>query len=461
MSFCCVRSGDLLRGPLGFHDEGMSQRALLTVAVCLWTAACGDAIEHQPFCVDNLPAPEPISRSVTWTEEAGPIVLARCANCHEPGGVGPFPLTTYEEAFAVREGLRDAVVSRTMPPWLAAPCCNTFFHDTSLTAEQVATLDAWVAQGAPRGPDIPVVPLPSVTTLSRVDVTATMTQPYTPQPTDGRIDDFRCFVLDWPLEGETFVTGLQPRPGARSIVHHLIVATVQNEAADALKQREGEDGRPGFPCEGGLGNLNLDAYIGGSLLGGDFPDGIGAKVNANSKLLLNIHYSLLGKGAVPDQTAIEFRVDDTATETKTMVVANPFWLMGTGMLIEAGDPDKVYSYQYDPALLLAYKDVELRSVAPHMHALGSRMKVAVVRANGDVDCLAEFVNYDYGWEQPFWFAEPIRFERGDELYIQCHFDNSLDNQPLINGQRPAPKAIAWGTDNQEMCAAFITYTEVE
>lgn len=423
-------------------------------------SGCVQPIDDQPFCADLAIAPAPVTRTVNWSEDVGPIVLGRCANCHAPGDVGPFPLTTFEETFALRNEVRAAVVSGEMPPWLAAPCCNEFFHDTSLTLRQIALIDAWVEQGAPRGPDVPVTPLPAAGTLSRVDVTTTMPQPYTPQPDAGRIDDFRCFVLDWPLTTDTMVTGLRPKPGARSIVHHLVVATLKPDDAAELKAREGVDGRPGFSCEGALGGAAVDSIIGGSLLGGDFPPGLGAEVPAGSQILLNIHYSLLGKGAVPDQTTLEFRTDDAATPFKTLAVANPWWLMGTGMLIKAGESDKVYAYQYDPALAVEGKTIQLRSVTPHMHALGSRLKVSLVRADGSIECLAEFVNYDYGWEQPFWFAQPRQLDPGDQLHVQCHFDNSAQNQPLIGGQRPAPQDIAWGTDNQEMCVAFVSYTEV-
>ena len=45
----------------------------------------------------------------------------------------------------------------------------------------------------------------------------------------------------------------------------------------------------------------------------------------------------------------------------------------------------------------------------------------------------------------------------DELYLECHFDNSAANQ--ADGQ--APRDIAWGDNDQDMCVGFLAFTPVE
>jgi hypothetical protein len=57
--------------------------------------------------------------------------------------------------------------------------------------------------------------------LARVDVTLTTGAPYTPTPKIGS-SDLRCFVLDWPIDDEVYVTGLAVRPGNPTLVHHVI-----------------------------------------------------------------------------------------------------------------------------------------------------------------------------------------------------------------------------------------------
>lgn len=128
----------------------MSGRVVMSFALVattlLFVSSCGggksEAIRNAPYCSDEASIELPgISVSVTWHADVAPIVEGRCTYCHKDGGTGPFPITDYEEAFGLRESIRDAVVHRSMPPWLPADCCNEFRGDFSLTPEQIATLD--------------------------------------------------------------------------------------------------------------------------------------------------------------------------------------------------------------------------------------------------------------------------------------------------------------------------------
>ena len=219
--------------------------------------------------------------------------------------------------------MRAVTADRSMPPWLPAGCCNTFKDDISLTDAQIALIDAWVEQGAPEGdPDTPGASLAPVGGLSRVDLTLQMPEPYLPEPRAGRVDDFRCFIVDWPLDEPTFVTGINPRPDARPVVHHLVIGAISPELAAEYEALSGQDGKPGFPCEGGLGELGFDVVLGGSLVGADFPEGMGSRVEPGSKILFNMHYSLAEADPEPDQTSVEFKLDDSGEPASTIVLAN-------------------------------------------------------------------------------------------------------------------------------------------
>ena len=51
-----------------------------------------------------------------------------------------------------------------------------------------------------------------------------MPEAYSPSaPTQGGTDDYRCFLLDPSLEQDTFVTGVDVRPGNPDVVHHVIL----------------------------------------------------------------------------------------------------------------------------------------------------------------------------------------------------------------------------------------------
>jgi hypothetical protein len=85
-----------------------------------------------------------------------------------------------------------------------------------------------------------------------------------------------------------------------------------------------------------------------------------------------------------------------------------------------------------------------------MHEYGSRASIAILRANGDVDCLLHIEDWDYAWQGEYWLAQPVTVRFGDRLYVECHFDNSAANQPGDG----APRDLWWG-DDKEMCFASV------
>lgn len=429
----------------------------LTITALPLALGCVDLVDFDHCEIPALPA----APAVTWHEDIRPIVEGRCAGCHQEGDIGPFPLTSYDEVFAVRDEVRSAVLRRDMPPWQPAPCCNRFRDDFSLSDDQIAAIDRWVADGAPEGDPANAGPaLPRIGGVSRVDAEVVMPEPYTPEPEAGRLDDFRCFAVDWPLDEPGFVTGIQPVPGARAILHHIVLAYAEGDDAEFWNETKSEDGRPGLPCEGGLADLKISGILGGSLLGGDFPEGIGTRIEPGTKIILNVHYSMTDAAPEADQTAVRFKVDPIDTpirESGTIVVANPAWLISDAMLVKAGEV-RTFRYQYDPRVYARGKDIELVGYVPHMHEFGTKMIAGVVRGDGTKDCLTDIQGWDFGWEQPYWFAEPIRFETGDEVYVECTFDNTAENQPIIGGERIEPRDIAWGTDQQAMCAGFVVFS---
>ena len=96
-------------------------------------------------------AHDPITTKITWSKEISRIALTRCAGCHAPGGAAPMPLTTFEQARPWAKAIRDAVVTRRMPPWPAAPGFGDFQNDPSLSQFEISLVAAWAGGGTPEG----------------------------------------------------------------------------------------------------------------------------------------------------------------------------------------------------------------------------------------------------------------------------------------------------------------------
>ncbi len=67
-----------------------------------------------------------------WYGEVDEVVNASCANCHAEGGIGTFPLDTYEAAYVVRNQVQDAVVDGRMPSWMEG-CLPGWQPGTAMT----------------------------------------------------------------------------------------------------------------------------------------------------------------------------------------------------------------------------------------------------------------------------------------------------------------------------------------
>jgi hypothetical protein len=94
---------------------------------------------------------------VTFSRDIAPILQRSCQNCHNPVGVAPMSLVTYQEArrYSRRIEERTAIRDRmgAMPPWYVEKDIGIqhYKQDNSLSDEELAMIAAWAGNGAPEG----------------------------------------------------------------------------------------------------------------------------------------------------------------------------------------------------------------------------------------------------------------------------------------------------------------------
>ncbi|WP_437976790.1 monooxygenase [Sorangium sp. So ce295] len=418
----------------------------------------------------------PPSATPTYHRDVRPILEAKCTGCHAPGGIAPFAFTTADVAIQLKDAIADAVTSRRMPPWPPAPGCAELLDDRSLTDDQIDAIARWAEAGAPPGDPAEFVASPDMPGgLSRVDLDLSMPEPYTPATAP---DEYRCFLIDWPYEATRFVTGLGVTPGAPSIVHHVVVFFAKPGAVETYEAWDAADPGPGYSCFGGP--TGDDAAIQGpsayGILGGwapgsfgrDAPRGTGIEVPPGVKIVMQVHYNIAHGMPAPDQTRVALRIDDAVERPAyTMPWLDPAWVKG-GMRIPAGDPDVMYDFEEDAATavslftkgaLPADQPFTLYTVGLHQHLRGKSISLSTRRGDGERECLVDIPRWDFHWQSPYGLAEPRRLAPGDRLRVECHWDNSAENQPFMSGVRMPPEDLAWGEGtNDEMCLAWLYVT---
>ena len=92
-------------------------------------------------------------KTVTFTKDVAPILQAKCQDCHRKGSMAPMSLVTYQETRPWAKAIRERVLTRQMPPWHIDKTVGIqqFKNDRSLSDEQIDSIMAWVAAGAPKG----------------------------------------------------------------------------------------------------------------------------------------------------------------------------------------------------------------------------------------------------------------------------------------------------------------------
>lgn len=406
---------------------------------------------------------------ITFYPDVAPIISAHCTGCHNAGGIAPMELRTYAQAFAKRSAIRDYVAAKLMPPWPPAEGCNSYAHDRSLSDAEIATVTGWVDQGAPEGsPVVEPLEIPDAgPAISRVDMTVSVPEPYTPALSP---DDYHCFVVDPNVTTTQYVTGVSVRPGNPKIVHHVIAFLAGPQDAATYDAIDGGS-TAGYTCFGGPGGNDSASWLAAwapGTVNGDFPPDTGIKIEPGSRIILQVHYNVLNGPGESDQTQVDFRLDPSVAKQAAVIPYTNYQWPSGNMPIAANDPDAGAWYAVDPTPYMGYVTnnvipagpFQIWTVGAHMHLRGRSERVDIQRADGGSTCLLEVPRWDFHWQGGYRLAQTATVNAGDKLRIACNWDNSQANQPYYpDGGQELSHNLNWGegTDD-EMCLSILYVT---
>lgn len=424
--------------------------ALLGAAILLAQAAPEGVGARRPPRV--LPPRDPVApEGVTFNKEVVRIFQASCQKCHREGGIGPFPLVTYADAFAHKDGILVSTTERKMPPWHVNSDCNAFEGDPSLSAADISMITNWVSSGAPEGDSKDLPPpktFPATWSLGDPDMVLSMPEAFKPNFNEG--DVYRCFILPANLSEDRFVRAAEILPGARRMVHHVILFIDTSGQAQKLDQADPE---PGYKCFGGPGfSVNgLAPSLGGWAPGMQprfLPDGLGMSLPKGAAVVMQVHYSAHNGIGASDQSSVGIYFTKAPVQKRVLIAP----VINQRFLIPAG----ASNYEVTASIPYLPFDAHLIGVTPHMHLLGKTMRVTALTPDNQSVCLADVPDWDFNWQATYTYKNFLAAPLGTSFSLTARYDNSSDN--LRNPNNP-PRAVGWGENTtDEMCIGFVSFT---
>jgi len=424
----------------GAVDETLAERksgGYLAEALAALTTSRPVAVASTPQKGVKISFPERAKTAqhaaISYTNTIVPILESKCVDCHQAGGIGPFPMSSYEIVKGYSPMIREVIRTDRMPPWHADPAIGKFDHDKSLTPDEVKTLVHWIEAGSPRGagedklaearhvaPDWP---------LGKPDLVLDI--PAYTLPASGVVD-YQYPYSNNPLTEGRWLKASTIKPGSRQGVHHVLTGYMDKPPAD------------GRAATGSWG-----ASVGGYAVGSEsirMPTDVGTFIPPGGAIGFQMHYTSFGKEVTDkSQVALYFYKDG---EKPSMMMRQSVVIDST---IEIPPNTALHK---EVAYLKFPKDAVLYSAFPHAHYRGIYTDVVLHYPDGTTKTLMSTPRYDFNWQREYEFTEPVKIPAGSKLVSTYVFDNSKGNPANPNPE----ERVLWGEQSfQEMLYTAVRF----
>lgn len=417
-----------------------------------------------------------------------PLIERKCVMCHSEASVS-FSFEDAEQTYNYRQAIAAAVAARRMPPWLAEAGHQDYREDISLTAAELKLFNEWADEDFPKGEAREREAVQPLSTPFSADLSIDIMPGESYLPNARRVDDYRCFVVDWPAEEQTYITGFRAEPGNLQVAHHLVLFAAAAEVAERYRTLEQEEEGNGYQCFGGpvpdrlqdekereayekrnpdgVEALNNDSFWVAQWAPGtdgyDFPQDTGIPMHPGMVLIVQMHYySAFAPGERDSGTRMEFTLGNAVSKPAfTLPLSRLEWLNGkdNGSLVIPPGERRTYADALNLEQLrglaaavtntpAAQIDaLEIHSANLHMHSYGASGVITLIDRHGREETLLSVPRWDLNWQRNFVFQSPKVFGREEfadtQIRVQCTYENPKD-QPVYGG---------FGSDD-EMCFNF-------
>jgi hypothetical protein len=357
-------------------------------------------------------AHKPITSPFTFNDDVLPIVKARCASCHSPGGVAPMSLLTHADAVPWGESIRVELMAGHMPPWGVESPAGRFRNPQQFSAREMNVLLTWASGGTPPGvvdtPE-PIVSSASPWLLGAPDLALALPEVTLAADKQEQVEEF---ALPVPPRS---VRAVDLLPGTAAIVRRATIS-VRPRAGDAR-------------ASGATPERLLALWV-----PGDHPvpldAGVGFQIPPLAELIVRVFYRKTWRyerQPMTDRSTVGlYFADEPATEVQVLRIFTP---------VDGGADAKFTT--------TVTEDLRAMAVYPDPQLSATNVTVVAARPDGSREDLIAF-QPRAEWARRFWFREPIALPRGTRIEVTARFDQDL-LPPAASAppnQRPTATSVA-------------------
>ncbi len=358
----------------------------------------------------------------TFYKDALPVLQKNCQSCHRPGEAGPMSFMSYESTRPAAKAIKNAVLTKQMPPWFADAHYGKFANDRSLSEAEIKTLVAWVDAGAPAGnkADAPKpVEFADGWSIGKPDVVLEVSKGVK-VPASGTID-YQYVRVPTNFTEDKYVQFAEARPTDREHTHHII-AYIRDPKSPWMKDAPiGEAFIPSRDGQGGGGG-----GFGGDFLAGYAPGTVPEMmapgqvklVPKGADIIFQLHYTADGKEGL-DKSKVGLIFAKTPAKERVLTLA----ATTSRFEIPAGDSN----YRVDSEFQLQ-ADSTLVMMLPHMHLRGKDFEFTVKYPDGREEKLLSVPHYSFSWQLSYYLDKPLNLPKGTIIKCTAHYDNSANNK---------------------------------
>ena len=406
-------------------------------------------------------------KKITYYADVEPILQNNCVECHHTGGIGPFPLTTYENVAKRAKFIAKVTKSHYMPPFRADLSFQRYANERGLTEEEIGTIGEWVRLGTleggkeerRKGGKEGKEGKKSLRPLRKISAPSAFKESYlefdmkAPYEVKGNgQEDFRFFNIPTNLEKDIYIKAIEFKVGNRKVLHHSRLMT------DTTRTMRGIDGlAEADPKVAEFQKTPLEEeFLYGWVPGNDridFPPGTAKRIRAGTDLLLNMHYAPSPIDET-DRSGVRFYLTDSSSverEVKTLTLTEND-ITNQPFLLPAETKPTFYM-SYGPT----QQDISLISVMPHMHFLGKSFRAFAITADGELIPFVKINDWDYNWQMTYQFKELLHLPKGSTIIAEGTYDNTSQNPE--NPNQPAREVTYGWNSTSEMMNLVLYYVD--